>query len=1511
MANEIVIKVRLDEDGSLKQVEQSAKKAAKATDDLGKSRNRYNKGEKGVIGATANGTKAFSKMRESMTGSTGLVSAYAVLASNVFAATAAFNAFRRAAQVEQLEKGLIAVGAAAGRNLGAAADGLRRITGEAISAEQAMRSTALATASGFRSDQLNNLAKVARGASLALGRDMGDALDRLVRGTAKVEPEILDELGIFVRLDDAVRDYANELNVAESSLTQYDRSQAFLNATIEEGLKKYNDLSERIDPNPYDKLSAALADLQKNALGFVNGFLKLGDVVGFASRNLGSLAAVATTLGGAVTSTVAPGLLRMAESSAEGAEGLFQARSEMARTLVTGKGLPPKFKELADKLEDGSASAKDFGSAQASLLGKMGATQKQINLLSQELDENGNVSAKAQKEIDNLTNTKSDYANRLAGLKELQVSQTEASIAASRASAIQNATSLNLVAAFKDLGQAHEEDKQKTREGTKEKKGFGKALKNLGPTARTAAGGMKILGAAFFTVLPYIGLIISGISILYGIIKEKFFPEDIVKNRIDEAIESFEFFSEISTNFFTSTSEGADRMAESYIALSGILGDIRGQLAAVNDTVIEDIKNQGAAIDKEIRANAESIASIEANPMSGIGETSFNRALMVGGANMGALMATQAQAAVDVEKNTAALREKNLELEEKRLDITSQIVEAQRKAAKPVIKAAIESLRIQTLIADAANETTAFNTAAGKRVQKELGELYESFTRAENPISFDQFIVEYAAIQREFDNIKNDLQTVNEAASTVRNNINKRQRDAETPFAQDIKDAESLVDRFKTLESRAGESVAATFETINNGTAGFTAEAKEAQMLIEKLNEEIKGMGFEDGVEGVKQYIKDLTTAEENLERSTKKIKEQRELYKSMSNAVRGLVGGQAMAQTLNNELLDKEISHIDDKIAAEAIAAKMTEEAYLRSAEGVKLEAERNKLAEQKLKPEEISAKLALEEFKLKQQTLNLQKEQVKNDLRLMKIQQMATRNGITPADEVKFSVQAAKNTVLAAKIDLQLMEKKFALQRALIKAQLEADNVGIDRQNEILGLLDAELKVQRQIANEKIRGAQIGVSEAITGGITTTTAAQRTGGYQGTEVFDAVVEGGQRLGAAQARESAATTDLADAEKEAGLLATMNRLEGSDETEDALAKALERVKTAKETLLIAQQEVKQAGIQMVVDTLNAQNQVLMTMGPEGAIAAGFGNMMNIMLTSVTTALQTIEQEGINSAEGLAAGFAAASAVIGGIAQILSAQADAQVKKIDKQIEAEKKRDGKSKESLAKIKQMEAKKESIKKKAFETDKKLKMAQTVTSTAAAIMQTLATGGYFAIPLAAIIGAMGAAQLAIISGMTYDGGGAGASSNIPSSISMGDRRTSTDLARSQSARGELAYFRGEAGSGGPENFKNAFGGYRNRAAGGNTSFMVGEQGPELFVPETPGTIVPNDEVAQATPTNVNFTISAVDAAGVEDLLIRQQGNIIGMIREAANSYGQDFVETVDTSVFNDTTGGVSRY
>ena len=148
--------------------------------------------------------------------------------------------------------------------------------------------------------------------------------------------------------------------------------------------------------------------------------------------------------------------------------------------------------------------------------------------------------------------------------------------------------------------------------------------------------------------------------------------------------------------------------------------------------------------------------------------------------------------------------------------------------------------------------------------------------------------------------------------------------------------------------------------------------------------------------------------------------------------------------------------------------------------------------------------------------------------------------------------------------------------------------------------------------------------------------------------------------------------------------------------------------------------------------------------------------------------------------------------------------------------------------------------------------------------------------------------------------------------PTSITAGKRKSTVDIAKSQGGRGELAYMRGESGQGGPENFTPAFGGYRNRAEGGNTAFMVGEQGPELFVPQRPGRIVPNDDITAGGPTNVSFNINTIDASGVEDMLAVQRGNIIGMIREAANSYGEDFVESVDTSILTPTADrGASRY
>ena len=219
---------------------------------------------------------------------------------------------------------------------------------------------------------------------------------------------------------------------------------------------------------------------------------------------------------------------------------------------------------------------------------------------------------------------------------------------------------------------------------------------------------------------------------------------------------------------------------------------------------------------------------------------------------------------------------------------------------------------------------------------------------------------------------------------------------------------------------------------------------------------------------------------------------------------------------------------------------------------------------------------------------------------------------------------------------------------------------------------------------------------------------------------------------------------------------------------------------------------------------------------------------------------------------------------------------------------------------------MEAKKEKMARKAFEVNKKMQMAQIAISTATAVMQAMAnpmdpTKIWAAMIIPGIL-ALGAAQLAIVAGTSFQGGGSGGGGSMPASISAGERSNSVDV--SQKASGsELAGLRGgnTANIGGMPPTP-AFMGSKYRAAGGPTAgYVVGEQGPELFVPETSGRVVPNDEMRNSQPLNVNFTIQAIDSSNFTDALTTQRGNIIGMIREAANTYGETFLESVnDTAI-----------
>jgi len=89
-----------------------------------------------------------------------------------------------------------------------------------------------------------------------------------------------------------------------------------------------------------------------------------------------------------------------------------------------------------------------------------------------------------------------------------------------------------------------------------------------------------------------------------------------------------------------------------------------------------------------------------------------------------------------------------------------------------------------------------------------------------------------------------------------------------------------------------------------------------------------------------------------------------------------------------------------------------------------------------------------------------------------------------------------------------------------------------------------------------------------------------------------------------------------------------------------------------------------------------------------------------------------------------------------------------------------------------------------------------------------------------------------------------------------------------------------------------FKTAFTGKAigGPVAGGNTPYIVGEKGPELFVPNSAGQIVPNDQLGSGGAVNVTFNIQANDTRGFDQLLQQRRGQIIGMVNQAMNDRGQ---------------------
>lgn len=288
---------------------------------------------RGSMGATGASGRDFANQAQ---GLGGLVRLYATYAANLFAVTAAFQALSNAMDTTNMVRGLDQLGAASGTSLGSLSKEFVKATDGAISFREAMEATAKATSSGMSRTQFLELGDVAKKASQALGVNMSDAVSRLTRGITKLEPELLDELGIFTKVGKATEDYARKVGKAESNLTDFERRQAFANAVLEEGKKKFAEID--IPSNPYAKFLAALKDVGQTILEVINkGVVPL---INLLSSNPTALLAAIGAIGTMILRQALPAIGQYRtelRKAADAALDVASARSQAAKAAIDAR----------------------------------------------------------------------------------------------------------------------------------------------------------------------------------------------------------------------------------------------------------------------------------------------------------------------------------------------------------------------------------------------------------------------------------------------------------------------------------------------------------------------------------------------------------------------------------------------------------------------------------------------------------------------------------------------------------------------------------------------------------------------------------------------------------------------------------------------------------------------------------------------------------------------------------------------------------------------------------------------------------------------------------------------------------------------------------------------------------------------------------------------------------------------------------------------------------------------
>jgi hypothetical protein len=1611
MAKKSKVEIEINAKGgpSLKKSTQEINKQKKALDKLDKSEKRreqkksaqYTRQKQGVI-QTANQTKNFSKLQQSVDGggAGGLVRAYALLAANVFALSAAFGVLSRSAQVDTLSDAMKQLEIVSGNSVRAVARDLQVASGMGLDMADAMRSTSLALSAGFDASAITELGEVARNAAVSLGRPMGDALDRIFRGVIKVEPELLDEIGLFVRVKEAAAKYASDLGIAASELTEFQKRQAFANEAIQQGKNKFEAFKD-IKTDPYSQLAAAFSDVAQSFTSVLNSVV--GPLLETLAGSKQLMTGLFVGISVALLSKAIPALGLFARTQSETAERNARNHQKYIEHLDT-EGQKSRRRSIEEhqyaqqaiqdnikKIESEHPKGKKLGGAkrhQADLdfkaatkigdvegklnatLHKRGAILTTLNnprLKKETIDHANKELANADKIIAQLKIEKQLEKDIL----ELQRQQkaagvqpgTEAFIKKEKLAGADFRSSqvLSVVGTAETKGLKAGWDK--LRESSK---GYSKAIVEaggrttmFGKVAMNTKGIVGLLGVTFGKVMRIMQGWMMAFALLVPLItwvasrlgvwdkQSKIVNETIEKTTklVDLLSEKIEHNSDIlndNANF------GTTKWAEANLAMHRTIRDttkaiieqrkeLKKWFSQASDTALWWEEKQagwgfGMEASSEKQANDAMVGWIENfDNLDTVYQAVFlSQEEFVKGQKW--LIAAQAKLAVSekallvVEKEREALKAKKAKLpiifynynQMRKINNALEEVdekiemhkENQAKAQKDVgfwaeiTRASLvdqegleKKLNVLATRRAAGMENLLSIATGAKDVARDFSDALIKSTEADKPL---------AVFEQIMGNINSDNKEML-VTDVERENFIKSILKKENAIA-DIMSVESFLQLEQTALIKDKEkSLEAGLKIIEDERNRW----RDIQLLLIKQANILKYIaGLQKHINTVTKKTSELSRM--GLEMETAKLK----------------IAVRAAEVTFQNQLNNGNISNTLFEMLEYSKSLGQSEEKQREIIEDMGL-IWKDVLTVQNAKILQDQAELNLRihiatiESKHLLTVAKIMKERITSQEKLnkaidtnLKLQAQLERFKGTGSTKLNV-IQQAKLMIAAEERRLELAEAKAKIEKAVIVAQyaiikatllalqpeielhnakVKASGKGeiIDMAGAITGV-DAAVKNMTDTIDLEMKNSAMKFAVALRdllGGVWKTTNKTAIKGLEENPLYK-MVQGFKGADIIK-KENQPEVDKLEKRK-----TDLNAIIAGDK-EGNFYQSIAELEIVQNRLDELNTDTAAASFNALRTSVDMMVQSLMQLGPEGVVAATIAEFgMGMQET-----LKTITEENGDAAMDIEDKLLIASQAISGLGAIMASSSAARVAGIDNEIAAEKKRDGKSKESVAKIRALEVKKDKQQRKAFEQNKKIQMATTIINTATTAMKMFAEYGY-----PGLIGAlaMGATQLAIIASTSYQSGLGAESAGVPAEISVGERSNKVDITKGASM-GELAYLRGERGIGTTAtNFTPQGGasGLRKGYANGG-EILVGEQGPEVITPLSPMQVWPSSQAAKSQ-INANFTIHAIDAQGVEEVLLGQQGNIINMIRNAANDYGEEFLEDINTDTYGEATGG----